>query len=265
LHAEEMGRVAGEVMAKRIVMPPVVVPGVQPGAQPAPPAILPEEYKEFVWEETLAAGTQDREIKLGIDARAFNIRTDRELKVKFFREYVTIPSSESPFDVVFPTPVRRIYVTATAGAAVKMIASSQPIQVSFGRAKLEGVAAASFSSGQSYWYWASMVAQPAMSYNTWVAMKADGSAYVVPDGKRLVIDLVTLSTDVKGAVQQVDLLEYKSDGTLYRFGGAYFDCVVPLRLRVPLAAGSQVWIRTYNWDTDDRNIWVVINGFEEWS
>ena len=259
-----MGRVAGEVMAKQLVQPIVVPPYTpQPAVTPTvtPPA---EDYKEFIWEETLAADTRDREIRLGIDARAFNIRFDREIKVKFFREYVTIPSSESPFSAVFPTAIRRIYVTAERGAAVKMLASNLPIQVSFGRAKLEGTATASFSSLQSYWYYATSGILNALSHETYVATSSEDEPYVVPDNKRLIIDLVTLSSDVKGAVQQVDLWEYKADGTLYRFGGSYFDCVVPLHFRVPLAAGSQLWFTWWNWDFDSRTIWMVVNGWEEW-
>ena len=263
LHAEEMGRVAGEVIAEKISTVPIpVAPYIPPVT---PPAVPPEEeWKEFVWEETLDTNTRDREIKFNMDAKAFNIRTDREIQAKFFRNYITIPSSESPFSVVFPLSISRVYITALSGAAVKLIASTHPIQVSFGRAKLEGSASPSLSSVQSYWYWASQISQPALTYTTWTVTGPTGAAYTVPDNKRLVIDLVTLSTDVKGTVQQVELLEYTSGGTTYRFGGAFFDCVVPLRLRVPLSAGSQVLLRTYNWDIEDRTIWAVINGFEEY-
>lgn len=261
-----MGRVAGEVIARQIALPQVITPpapGVTPA--PAPPApVAPEELREFIWEETLAPDTEDREIRLGIDAKVFNIRTDRDIMVKFFKNYTTIPSSESPFNAVFPVPVSRVYVTAAAGADVKMIASNMPIKVSFGRAKLEGSGIQSLATLQSYWYWTIQISHPANTYVEWIVAGSDGNPYTVPENKRLIIDLVTLSSDVKGAVQQVDLIEYKSDGSNYRFGGAFFDCVVPLKMRVPLAEGSQIGIRTYNWDIDDRIIWVVINGWEEY-
>jgi len=243
----------------RVALPPAEIP-VAEARMEAP------FFREF----DLPAGTRDYELKLGIKARFLKVFTDRDLKVRPELpgwQAIPVPAAESPFKLPLPPNVwvSRVFLTALAGAHVKVIASVTPIDISFGRAKIEGTAIPSFATGQTYWYWASQISQPAETYSTWVVATATGAPYEVPDNKRLVVDLVTLSTDVKGAVQQVELLERKTDGTLYRFGGAFFDCVVPLHMRVPLSSGSQVWIRTYNWDTEDRVLWVCMNGWEEYT
>ncbi|MBW2673168.1 MAG: hypothetical protein JRD89_07100 [Deltaproteobacteria bacterium] len=259
--AEEVG----EAVAARVMAPRPAAPFPPP--EPAPPEVAPPKVR--YWEKTLPRGTSNHPIDLNMDARYFIFRTDRDIEVDMDLpdwSPITVPAAESPFRISLPegTSKTRIYITAEVGANVGVLFSNQPIEWEFGRARSEGTAIESFADRQSYWYWASQIEQPAMSMSEWIVSTAEGVPYVVPEGKRLVIDLVTLSTDVAGVVQQVELLERKADGSLYRFGGAFFDCVVPLHLRVPIAAGSQVRIRTYNWDSDDRTIWVVIHGWEEW-
>ena len=234
-----------------------------------PPVEPPKPEAPYYWEDSLPAGTRDLELKLGIRARYLHVRTDRDISVKIdMPGWAAIPvmAAESPFKMALPPNLytSRVFITALAGGTVKVIAAVSPIDISFGRAKLEGTGIQSFSVGQTYWYYAVSAILDAVSHTTYVAAVDAGVPYVVPDNKRLVMDLVTLSTDVKGAVQQVDLLEYKADGTFYRFGGAYFDCVVPLHLRVPLAAGSSFAFTFWNWDSDARTIWMVANGWEEW-
>ncbi|GAI58055.1 unnamed protein product, partial [marine sediment metagenome] len=156
-----MGEEIGDTIARRMK------PKEEPTIPPSPP---------LIWEETLPVGTRDKEIILGIKAKALNIRTDRDIVVNLYvraddREVkrwppIPVPASESPLDLVLPEGewIERMFITASAGATIKAAASVRPISISFGRAKIEGTAVASFSPMQSYWYWAYSLEQPAGAF-----------------------------------------------------------------------------------------------------
>lgn len=243
-------------------MPPAMPPAVPPPVPtpPAAPLVLPVTIERTIppnkWEE----------IRLGMKTRTIYIHTDRDLRVKLkgIGPEIPVPASESPFWTTTPPNlvIDRISVLSHTGANIKVTISEFPIY--WGRASPESSPPPSFSRRQTFWYWAATITQPAGTWTDWTLAGPDGLPYTVPAGRRLVIDLVNLSSDIAGVVQQVDLVEVQADGTRYRFGGSFFDTHAPLHMRTPLSAGSQVHMITYNYDfTAARRIWVKIDGFEE--
>lgn len=120
-------------------------------------------------------------------------------------------------------------------------------------------ASPSYSGMQANWYYNAGVTEPASSYSSWYA----GVPYVVPAGRRFIVEFVNVSSNVAGVVQQLDLVEETAGGDLYRFLRLYFDTHGAANIRVPLSAGSKLIFTVYNNDIAERKINVKIDGFEE--
>lgn len=226
--------------------PPAALPAAPPRVAVAPPEkkIVPN-YIEL----DLPSDTKGHEVNFGIRARSVNIRTDNDISVRLSRGARPIPvaATDSPFNLnISEGWIERVWLTSLYGANVKIFCSTVPVSVSYGRKELP----------TAYrWHWAAQVAQPAGTLSEY-------DVYTVPSDRRLVIETVALSSDVKGVVQRVDFLE-GPEVPLYRFGGTFFDCQAPLLLNYKMVGGKILKIRTYNYDTAERIIWVIISSREE--
>lgn len=120
-------------------------------------------------------------------------------------------------------------------------------------------ASPSYSGKQSNWYYSATVTEPASSYSSWYA----GVPYVVPAGRRFIVEFINVSSNVAGVVQELNLVEETAVGTLYMFLRLYFDTHGSANIRVPLSTGSKLYFTVYNNDIAERKINVKIDGFEE--
>jgi hypothetical protein len=248
MQAREMGRaLAGEIA-------PVLRPAEEPEELGPPP---------FYWEGKLPAGTRDYVLEFGMRARYLQIRYDEDISVRIDRPgwgAIRLSAAESPFEYPLPGKLytERIFIDAEKGAKLKVFASTRDVRVRFGRATMRD------PSTGSFWYWQSGIPQPAGTYSTWIAATSGGVPYEVPAGRRLVVEHVFLSCDVKGEVQRVDLYDYDpATGSIYRFFSTYFDLELSRRFHYPLPEGHQLWIQTYNYNSEDREFRVTIHGYEE--
>jgi len=222
------------------------VPTVPPKVVVAPPKgpIVP-----MYIEMPLPAGTKRYEVNFGIKAKSINIRTDEDISVNLSRGGRPIPilADDSPFNLNLSEGwIEKIWLNSDYGATVKILCATESMSISYGRKELP----------TAYrWHWAGQVTQPALTLSEY-------EVYTIPRDRRLVVENAYLSSSVKGVVQRVDFLEW--DGaSLYRFGGTFFDCQSPLPLNYSMTGGKTLNIRTYNYDTEDRIIWVVIMSREE--
>lgn len=226
--------------------PTIAPPAVPPKVEVAPPEwpVVPR----FI-ELTLPSGTKKYEVNFGIKAMSLNINTDGDISVKLSKGGSSIPilANDSPFSLVTPKKfIERIWLDSPYGATVRILCATDPVSIGYGRRELPAA---------YRWHWAGLFTQPALTLSEY-------DVYTVPSDRRLVIENAYLSSSVKGVVQRVDLLEW--DGAnLYRFGGSFFDCQAPVPLNYKMDGGKTLSIRTYNYDTEERFIWVVIMSREE--
>lgn len=239
-------RLVEAVVVRRKPVAPAAPPAVPPRVEAAPPEgpIVPRQI-----ELDLPSGTKRHEVNFGIKAMSLNIRTDGDISVRLSRggPSISVLADDSPFNLVSSKRyIERIWLDSAYGATVKVLCATDPVSVSYGHKELP----------TAYrWHWAGQITQPAGTYSEY-------DVYTVPSDRRLVVESTYLSSNVKGVVQQVDMLEW--DGaTLYRFGGTFFDCQAPLPLSYKIIGGKSLRIRTYNYDTEERVIWVVIMSREE--
>lgn len=241
-------RLIEAVMVRRPVPP---TPPVAPPVAPPPKVVAPPEKKvvPYYIEMDLPSGTKSHEVNFGIRARALNIRTDGDISVRLSRgeRHIPVSAADSPFALnISEGWIERVWITAPYGANVKIFASTVPISISYGRKELP----------TAYrWHWAGQVSQPARTYSEY-------EVYSVPSDRRLVVEAAILSSDVKGVVQRVDFLE-GPEVPLYRFGGTFFDCQAWVPINYKMVGGKILRMYTYNYDTEDRIIWVVISSREE--
>lgn len=229
------------------------------------PAEEPEELgpPPFYWEGELPSGTRDYVVEFGMKARYLQIRYDEDISVRIDRPgwgAIRLAAAESPFEYPLPGKLytERIFIDADNGAYVKVFASPKHVPVRFGRAMMRDPPTSSF------WYWQSGWTVEAGSSDLSIAATSAGTPYEVPPGKRLVVEHVHVSTEVKGEIQRVDLYDYDpATGDLYRFFSTYFDLETERRFHYPLREGHWLLIETYNYNSEPREFRVTIHGYEE--
>lgn len=239
-------RLVEAVMVRRKPIPPAVPPAVLERVEVVPPEkkVVPR-YIEL----DLPAGAKGHEVNFGIKARSINIRADQDISARLSKGGPSIPISaaDSPFTLNLSRGwIEKIWLNSPYGANIKIFSATEPMSVGYGRKELP----------TAYrWHWAGLVTQPAGTLSEY-------DVYTIPSDRRLVVESATLSSDVKGVVQRVDFLEW--DGaTLYRFGGTFFDCQAHVPINYKMSGGKMLKMRTYNYDTEDRIIWVIISSREE--
>jgi len=110
---------------------------------------------------------------------------------------------------------------------------------------------------QEFWYWSGETAPlPAGSYIIY-------TDYVVPEGKRLILEYAIVSSDVLNLLQGFLLLDF--DGvTLYRAIQTWFNAQAMLLFRYPFGAGHEVRFGLEQNDTTaNRKFRVVVHGYVE--
>lgn len=239
-------RLVEAVMVRRRPAPPVAPPAApeRVGVTPPTKKVVPN-YIEL----DLPSGTKGHEVNFGIKAKSLNIRVDQDISVRLSRGGPSIPISaaDSPFTLNLSRGwMEKIWLNTPYESNVKVFCATEPMTVNFGRKEIP----------TAYrWHWAGQALQPAGTLSEY-------DLYTIPSDRRLVIESATLSSDVKGVVQRVDFLEW--DGaTLYRFGGTFFDCQSNLTLNYKMSGGRSLKMRTYNYDTEDRTLWVMVSSREE--
>jgi len=103
--------------------------------------------------------------------------------------------------------------------------------------------------GQARWYFTTTIDLPGFTAGT-------ASLWIVPEGQRLYVEYITISSDAQGVV----FFGAPLDNT-YAFQHFWFETFAHIHSLYPVAPGHTLGVYLENWDVESRRFRVNIHGF----